>query len=431
MHPEMTERCVRVPGDKSVTHRALILAALASGRSRIVRPLIGADTRSTAAALRSMGVEVPELDPEVHVNGVGLHGLKSPGDVIDCGNSGTTARLLLGVLSGCAFEATLTGDASLRSRPMRRVTRPLEQMGAMFDELEQPDRLPIRVRGGALRPLHYDSPHASAQVKTAVLLAGLTGSADVSVTEPILSRDHTERMLTRVGVPLRTDRTKDGRVRVSLLPVPQIDAFDIDVPGDLSSAAFIAAHAFLTAPLPVRIQGVGLNPTRTGFLDVVRRMGAELAIENVRESCGEPLGDLVARRSVLRATCVDAAEVPSLVDEIPIIAMLAACAEGTTVIEGAGELRVKESDRIRTVVENLQAIGARAEERPDGMVIHGSGGVGELAGTVRVHDDHRIAMAFGVLAAAAGGGVHIDDPAAVDVSFPGFWDALSGAERSA
>ena len=422
---------MRVPGDKSVTHRALILAGLASGQSRIMRPLIGADTRSTAAALRSFGVAVPDLHHEVVIDGAGLRGLKAPQNVIDCGNSGTTARLLLGVLSGCAFEATLTGDASLRSRPMRRVTTPLELMGATFHELEQADRLPIRIRGGALRPLQYDSPHASAQVKTAVLLAGLTGSADVSVTEPVLSRDHTERMLSRIGVPLRSDLTKDGRVRISLSPVPQLDALDIDVPGDLSSAAFIAAHAFLTAAAPVRIEGVGINPTRIGFLDVVRRMGADLAIENVRESCGEPLGDLVAGRSVLRATSIGAAEVPSLVDEIPVIAMLAACAEGTTVIEGAGELRVKESDRIRTVVENLMAIGVRAEERPDGMVIHGSDDVSGLAGTVRVHDDHRIAMAFGVLSAAAGGGVKIDDPGAVDVSFPGFWDVLAGVEPRA
>ncbi|HSJ32804.1 MAG TPA: 3-phosphoshikimate 1-carboxyvinyltransferase [Longimicrobiales bacterium] len=431
MHPEIRERQLRVPGDKSITHRALILAALATGSSRIMRSLVGADTQSTAAALRSLGVSLPALTDDLTIEGAGLHGLRAAAGMIDCGNSGTTARLLMGALAGCPFDSTLTGDASLCSRPMRRVTVPLALMGAAFHELGAPDRLPIRMKGGALRPLHYDSPHASAQVKSAILLAGLTGSADVVVTEPFLSRDHTERMLGRLGVRLRRGLSADGRPEVALSPVAHLDAFEIEVPGDLSSAAFMIAHALLSASVPVRIRDVGLNPARTGFLDVVQRMGGRVSVENARESCGEPLGDIVVEQSTLQAAHITAAEVPSLVDEIPVLAVLAALADGTTVIEGAGELRVKESDRITAMVDNLMAVGAVAEERPDGLVVHGSpvrrGGGPPLRGDVRVHGDHRIAMAFGVLGAVTGGGVRVDDPDAVAVSFPGFWDMLAGS----
>jgi 3-phosphoshikimate 1-carboxyvinyltransferase len=418
-----TDTDVRVPGDKSITHRALILAGLATGRSRIRRPLLGADTRSTADAMRALGVDVAALSDDVIVAGAGLHGLHGTERVIDCGNSGTTARLLMGVLAGCPFESALTGDASLRSRPMRRVTAPLELMGATFHELGAPDRLPIRMQGGALRPLRYDSPHASAQVKSAIMLAGLTGSADVVITEPILSRDHTERMLARIGVPLRTGRRADGRIEVMLSPASQLAAFDIDIPGDISSAAFVAAFALLAASEPVRIRDVGLNPTRTGFIDVVHRMGGRLATDNVRESCGEPLGDIIVERSELRATRITADEIPSLVDEVPILAILAGRAAGTTVIEGAGELRLKETDRIRALVDNLKAVGVTAAEHRDGLEVQGSDHV--PAGSVRVHGDHRIAMAFGVLSAATGGSVQVDDPAAVDVSFPGFWEMIA------
>jgi len=418
-----TDTEVRVPGDKSITHRALILAGLATGRSRIRRPLIGADTRSTADAMRALGVDAAELSDDVIVTGAGLHGLHGSERVIDCGNSGTTARLLMGVLAGCPFESELTGDASLCSRPMRRVTAPLELMGATFHELGAPDRLPIRMQGGALRPLRYDSPHASAQVKSAIMLAGLTGSADVVITEPILSRDHTERMLARIGVPLRTGRRADGRIEVMLSPAPQLEAFDIDIPGDISSAAFIAAFALLAGSEPVRIRDVGLNPTRTGFIGVVHRMGGHLALDNVRESCGEPLGDIIVERSELRATRITADEMPSLIDEVPILAILAGRAAGTTIIEGAGELRLKESDRIRALVDNLNAVGVTAAEHRDGLEVQGSDRVPR--GSVRVHGDHRIAMAFGVLSAATGGSVQVDDPAVVDVSFPGFWELIA------
>ncbi|MGH7465349.1 MAG: 3-phosphoshikimate 1-carboxyvinyltransferase, partial [Longimicrobiales bacterium] len=266
-------------------------------------------------------------------------------------------------------------------------------------------------------------------VKSAILLAGLTGSADVVVTEPILSRDHTERMLRRLGVALRSGRRVDGLQEVTLSPAAQLDPFDIEVPGDISSAAFVAALVLLAGTAPVRIRDVGLNPTRTGFIEVVRRMGGRLTLENERESCGEPLGDIVAERSDLRATRISGDEMPSLVDEVPVLAVLAARAAGTTVIEGAGELRVKESDRIRAMVENLHAVGVTVEERTDGLEVQGSDR--PLAGLVRAHDDHRIAMSFGVLAAATGGAVRVDDPAAVAVSFPDFWDVMAGLAAEA
>lgn len=422
----MPRRTVRVPGDKSLTHRALILAALADGGSRIRRPLDGGDTRSTAAALRSLGCEVPELDAagEITIRGRGLRGLRAPTDAIDCGNSGTTARLLMGVLAAHRFGSTLTGDLSLRSRPMRRVTEPLSRMGAHFEELGEPDRLPIRIHGGPLDGIDYESPHASAQVKSAILLAGLVGGARVSITEPRLSRDHTERMLLRSSAVLHRDELDDGSARVTLEATDSLAPLDFDVPGDFSSAAFIIALACHAATDPVRIVDVGLNPTRTGLLDVLRRMGANIELDNVRESCGELLGDIVVRATALRATRVRIDEVPRLIDEIPVLAAIAVRADGTTRIEGASELRVKESDRIATMVANLRAIGVDAMELPDGLVIHGTDQ--PLAGSVRTHHDHRIAMAFGVLSAADHVDIAVDDPAIADVSYPGFWNMIHG-----
>jgi 3-phosphoshikimate 1-carboxyvinyltransferase len=420
-----SETVVQVPGDKSLTHRALMLAALASGRSRVRRPLVGGDTRSTADALRHLGCRIPSLDttPELVIDGVGLRGLREPDAHLDCGNSGTTARLLMGILAGQSFAAVLTGDASLRSRPMRRVTEPLARMGAHVEELEQADRLPIRLRGGALTGIDYVSPHASAQVKSAILLAGLTGGVRVSVTEPLPSRDHTESMLRRAGVSVDSHLRPDGSASVALAVADRIAPLDFDVPGDFSSAAFVLAFASLAAVEPVRVRDVGLNPTRTGFLDVLRRMGAHVHVERQRDSGGEQLGDVITAAAPLRGTTISASEIPALIDEIPVIAALAARAEGTTVIDGAGELRVKESDRIRALVANLQAIGVVADELPQGLVIHGTDG--PLAGRVRALHDHRIAMAFGVLAAAGRADIEIDDTAVVDVSFPDFWTMLA------
>jgi 3-phosphoshikimate 1-carboxyvinyltransferase len=416
-------RTFHVPGDKSLTHRALILACLADGVSRIRGLLVGGDTRSTAAALRLLGCDIPDLcdGAEIRIPGRGLRGLRPPAVVLDCGKSGTTARLLMGVLAGHPFPATLTGDGSLRSRPMRRVTDPLRRMGAAFRERGEPDRLPIEVHGGSLTAIDYESPHASAQVKSAVLLAGLVAGVPVSVREPLPSRDHTERLLAGMGADLVRDAGDGGGARVALQPPDRLPALDFEIPGDFSSAAFLLAFACL-AGRSIRVRDVGLNPGRTGFLRVLRRMGPEVTVENPHERCGEPVGDIVVSPAPLVATDVGGAEIPSLIDEVPVIAILAARAAGTTTISGAGELRVKESDRIAAVAGNLRRVGVEAEDLPEGMRIEGTGRA--LRGEVQTLHDHRIAMAFGLLAADPRNDVRIDEPAIVAVSFPRFWETL-------
>lgn len=423
----MSDRAVAatVPGDKSITHRALLLAALADGESRLRGLLAGGDPRATADVLRALGVDVPPLPPDgaaVRVRGRGLSGLRPPEKRLDCRNSGTTARLLLGILAGFPFAATVTGDESLRARPMRRVTEPLSRMGAGFTELGRPDRLPIRVVGGPLKPLQYAGVHASAQVKTALLLAGLTGGAEVRVTEPRASRDHSERMLDAMGVPVRRQFWPDGRHTVSVEPVRRLEPLDLVVPGDFSSAAFPAALALLAGGRPLRIRGVGVNPTRAGLLPVLERMGADIRVDGRRTVCGEPVGDLVVRPGPLRGTTVDGAEIPAMLDEVPVLAVLASLAEGETRITGAEELRVKESDRLAALARNLRALGADAEELPDGLVVRG--GERPLRGEARSFGDHRIAMAFGVLAALPIHDVRVDDFAIADISFPGYRDEL-------
>jgi 3-phosphoshikimate 1-carboxyvinyltransferase len=418
---------VRVPGDKSITHRALMLAALAEGESRLRGLLPGADCRSTAAVLRALGCEVPDPPAdggEIVVRGRGIGGWRAPDGVLDCGNSGTTARLMMGLLASRPFASTLTGDDSLRGRPMRRITGPLREMGAAFRELGAPDRLPVEVAGGALHGIHHRSPKASAQIKSAVLLAGLGGGVPVSVTEPVLSRDHTERMLRGAGEAVAT-AVVDAGVRIDLDPSTRpLPPLDLRVPGDPSSAAFLVALALLGDAGELRIRGVGVNPTRTGFFRLVERMGARIGYEDGRDEGGEPVADLVVRPSRLRGIEVAPHEVPDAIDEIPVLAALAARAEGETRITGAGELRVKETDRIAAVAENLRALGAEAEELEDGLVVRGSDR--PLSGRVRAFHDHRIAMAFGVLGALPGSSVEVDDPGVVEVSFPGFWELLRG-----
>lgn len=419
---------VTVPGDKSLTQRALILAALADGRSRLRGLLYGGDADSTAGALRALGADLPALPPdgsEIVIGGVGLGGLTAPARPLDLGNSGTGTRLLLGVLAGSGLRATLTGDASLRSRPMGRVTVPLEAMGAAFTFLEREDRLPLTVQGRRpLEPLDWTSPVASAQVKSAILLAGLTGRAFALVTEPRPSRDHTERMLTGVGARVISHAVHDGW-RVELRDPPaRIDGLDFTVPGDFSSAAFPLALAALGgAGAELTIERVGLNPTRTAFLDVLTRMGVAPDVSAAGSEAGaEPVGSVTVRPAALRATSVEGGEVPRLIDELPLVAVLGARAEGVTRIRDASELRAKESDRIAAMVENLRAVGVRAEELADGLEVEG--GDAPLSGRVRTHGDHRIAMAFGVLAASGPHDIEIDDPGAASVSFPGFWDLL-------
>lgn len=419
---------VRVPGDKSLTQRALVLAALADGRSRLSGLLYGGDAESTAGALRALGAEVGPLPAgggEVSVRGRGLRGWRRPDRPLDLGNSGTGTRLLMGALAGTGLEVSLTGDDSLRGRPMRRVTEPLAAMGAEVRWLETEDRLPLTLRGRhPLRPVEWDSPVASAQVKSALLLAGLTGSAFVIVSEPHRSRDHTERMLATVGAPVISHPAR-GRWQVELRDPPErIEPLDFKVPGDVSSAAFLLALAALGGTRgPLEVEGVGLNPTRTAFLDVLERMGASLYTRiDASAGNGEPVGDVVAGPGALHGVALAEEEVPFLIDELPLVAVLGARASGETRITGAGELRHKESDRIATTVRNLRAVGVEAEELPDGMVVRG--GDAPLAGRIETRGDHRIAMAFGVLGALPGNAITIDDPGAADVSFPGFWDQL-------
>jgi 3-phosphoshikimate 1-carboxyvinyltransferase len=352
----------------------------------------------------------------LRVTGVGKRGLRAPSSDIDCANSGTSARLLAGVLAAHHFTARLVGDASLSRRPMRRVARPLGAMGATLQS-ENGDGLPMRIAGGALRSIDWESETASAQVKSAILLAGYNASVPVSIAEPFRSRDHTERMMRAFGARIET-----GDRDVRFIPDGSLRSFDLAIPGDPSSAAFFVAAAMLASEGELRLLGVGLNPTRSGFLDLARRMGARIDVEDAREESYEPVGTLVCRPGSLEGITVSGGDVPGCIDELPLLAVLATQAEGETMVSGAAELRVKESDRISTVVTNLRALGAQAEEQPDGFVVTGTRA--PLRGTVRTHGDHRIAMAFGVLAAIPGNDITIDDTACVAVSYPGFWDDL-------
>lgn len=410
---------IRVPGDKSISHRALIFAALASGTSRVTGILDSHDVRSTASVLRALGVDVPSLGPAMTLSGVGLAGLGAPAGDLDCGNSGTTARLMAGVAAARPFTSRFVGDESLSKRPMRRIIRPLEAMGARV-HCERGDGLPMVVYGAPLRSVDWQSEVASAQVKSAILLAGLVAGVPVSVTEPLLSRDHTERMLAARGA---TVRRHEGTVWLEATTA--LAAADVDVPADPSSAAFFAALAAMADGGDLLLTDVCVNPTRTGFLQLLRRMGARVEILEETVRGGEPVATLRVSAGALVGVDIGGYEVPSMIDELPLAACLAARAEGTTRITGAGELRVKESDRIATVVFNLRALGVDAEELPDGMVVHGSRA--PLRGAVVTHGDHRIAMAFGVLGATEGAAVEIDDRACTDVSFPGFWDLLAQA----
>lgn len=409
---------MRVPGDKSISHRALMLAALGSGRSRIRGLLCSADIESTAGVLRALGAIIPPLDSaEVVVEGLGLRGLRAPAADLDCGNSGTSTRLLAGIVAGAGLHARFTGDASLSARPMRRVARPLEAMGARV-ELAEHGGLPMTVRGGPLRGLTWHSEVASAQVKSAILLAGLVADVPVEVHEPAATRDHTERMLRARGADIRTDG-----LAVSFVPGARLDAADTEVPGDPSSAAFFAGLAALGASEPLTIEAISVNPLRIGALRVLRRMGARVTYGASAEQGGESVASVTVGPSALRGVTITADEVPALIDELPLLACVAARAEGETRVTGAEELRVKESDRIRAIVANLRALGADAEELPDGLVVRGSDR--PLRGTVRTHADHRIAMAFGVLGAVAGNDVTIDDPSCASVSYPTFWHDLA------
>jgi 3-phosphoshikimate 1-carboxyvinyltransferase len=417
---------VKLPGDKSISHRALILAAIGAGRSEITHLLGAADIRSMQGALEQLGVEIEQSSDCVTVHGVGGR-LKRSGQTLDCGNSGTTARLMSGVVAGSGIDATLIGDESLTKRPMRRVAEPLQAMGARV-EVSTEGGLPMTVHGAQLRDTEWNATISSAQVKSAVLLAGLLGGVRVVHTEPVLSRDHTERMLAARGAVLKQE---DRGRRVTLEKGHELAASDMRIPGDPSSAAFLAGLAAVADDGELKLEGICLNPTRTGAFSVLGRMGARVSIDLDDIEGGEPYGDVVVRNGALHGTRVVAHEVPSLVDELPLIACVAAMAEGETIISGAGELRVKESDRISTVVEGLRAIGADAEELPEGIRVVGRrrGDRKPLRGRVRTEGDHRIAMAFGVLSAVPGNAIIVDDPACVSISYPDFWRDIATVRR--
>lgn len=415
------EGTVRAPGDKSVSHRALMLAGVAVGETRIDGLLEGEDVLATAAALRALGVEAERTGPGCwRIHGRGVGGLVEPEDVLDMGNSGTAARLLLGLLATHRLAATLTGDASLRSRPMRRVSEPLSRFGASFHGRAD-GRLPLTILGADCPvPVRYELPVASAQVKSAVLLAGLNTPGETVVVEPSPTRDHTERMLRHFGACVRQE---EGGV-VRLTGEPELAARPVSVPGDISSAAFLLAAAAIRPGSHVTVTGVGLNPGRIGLVETLREMGAGIAVANERVEGGEPVGDVTLAWSRLSAVDVPPERVPSMIDEFPILAVVAAFAEGTTRMSGLAELRVKESDRLGAMAAGLAACGVEVRESADTLEVQG----GQPRGGVRIASrlDHRIAMAFMVLGMGAREAVRIDDIAPVATSFPGFVGLMNG-----
>ncbi|MCE2397807.1 MAG: 3-phosphoshikimate 1-carboxyvinyltransferase [Gemmatimonadetes bacterium] len=421
---------VAVPADKSIAQRALILSAMASGESVLRGALGGLDTRSTAAALAALGVESSRpggTGPgDLRICGRGLASWSSPDGVLDLGNSGTGARLLAGAIAAQPISAVLVGDRSLSRRPMARIARPLGRMGAGVEYLDKAGRLPMRVTGGTLAPLAHESSVASAQVKSALLLAGVGAGVPIEVREPVRSRDHTERLLGAMGAAVAEGEADGGwRVRVPR-PPSGLEPIELEIPGDFSSSAFLIAAWVLGRPGDViEVRGVGVNPTRTGFLGVLSRMGAKVEVAERERRAGEAVGEVRvwAPSERLRPVEVGRDEVPALIDELPLVAVLAARAEGVTTITGAGELRVKESDRLEALARNLQGVGVAAEETPDGLVVEGTGR--RLRGGVRSFGDHRIAMAFGALNADPGCSVEVLDGEVAEVSYPGFWRTLA------
>ena len=405
---------LRVPGDKSISHRAIMLGALAQGTTRVRGFLEGEDALATVAAFRAMGVQIDgPADGEVTVHGVGLHGLRAPSAALDLGNAGTGMRLLCGLLAGQPFDSELTGDASLRSRPMGRVIDPLSAMGAQIESAAG-GRPPLRIRGGRrLHGMHYELPMASAQVKSCVLLAGLYSEGETSVTEPAPTRDHTERMLGGFGYALR----RDGAT-VALRGGGELRACAIDVPADISSAAFFLVGASIAPGSDLTLQHVGINPTRTGVINILRQMGADITLDNEREVGGEPVADLRVRHAPLHGIDIPLEQVPLAIDEFPVLFVAAACARGTTRLRGAQELRVKESDRIAAMAEGLATLGVDNQVLDDGIIIEGATQLG--GGEFRTFGDHRIAMSFAIAALRASEPITVLDCQHVATSFPGF-----------
>ena len=408
-----------VPGDKSISHRSVMFGALSEGITEAENFLTGADCLSTISCFRQMGISVEQNGTSVVVHGKGLHGLTRPSGIIDAGNSGTTVRLLSGILAGQPFDSMITGDASIQKRPMKRVMTPLSQMGASITSVHENGCAPLQIKGSPLHGIHYLSPVASAQVKSCVLLAGLYADAPTSVTEPAISRNHSELMLRYFGADIQCEGTTS-----TVLPDPRLVGQKVNVPGDISSAAYFIAAALLVPGSEVLLKNVGINPTRDGMLRVVRAMGGDVTLVNENTDGAEPCADLLIRSSSLHATTIEGELIPTLIDELPVIAVLAAFAEGTTVIKDAAELKVKESDRIAVMAENLKRMGADVEPTDDGMIIHG--GRPLHGATINPYLDHRIAMSFAVAALAADGETKIQDADCVKISYPGFYTDLEG-----
>lgn len=413
---------VTVPGDKSVSHRSVMLGAISKGTTSISNFLEGADCLSTIDCFRKMGIEIERNPEEILIHGKGLHGLTAPSDILDVGNSGTTVRLLSGILAGQRFSSTLTGDESIQKRPMKRIITPLGAMGGDVKSIRGNDCVPLQIQGRTLKGIHYDSPVSSAQVKSCVLLAGLYADGPTSVTEPYLSRNHSELMLRSFGA---TVTSKDTTVTIE--PGPELTGQKLQVPGDISSAAYFIAAGLLVPGSELLIKNVGTNPTRDGILRVCRQMGADIQLLNQREQGQEPTADLLVKYSALKGTVIQGGLIPTLIDELPVIAVMAAFADGTTVIKDAQELKVKESNRLDIIVHHLQAMGADVTPTEDGMIIQG--GALLHGAELDSHMDHRIAMSFAVAGLAAEGETTIRRADCVNISYPKFYEDLQSLQR--
>lgn len=420
---------ITVPGDKSISHRSIMLGSIALGTTEITNFPEGADCLSTIDCFRKMGIIIEKNKNAILVRGRGMHGLSAPSGILNTGNSGTTTRLISGILAGQGFTSVLSGDASLNFRPMKRIMTPLNLMGAHITSIHQNGRAPLRIEPGVLHGIHYQSPMASAQVKSAVLLAGLYADGISSVTEPALSRNHTELMLQNFGAMLNTTFHNGGAVTAEISPCEELYGQQLCIPGDISSAAYFIAAGLLTPGSELLIKNVGINMTRTGFLEVCKDMGADITLLNQSIEGGEPRSDILVRTSALHGTTIGGSRIPTLIDEIPMIAILAACAEGTTVIKDAAELKVKETNRIDTVTTGLRAMGVKITSTEDGMIIEGDGipdtTNAPLQGAhIHSFSDHRIAMAFSIAGLVAEGETIIEDSQCVDISYPEFFETL-------
>lgn len=413
---------VTIPGDKSISHRSVMFGAIAKGTTEIANFLQGADCLATIGCFQSMGIDIENTPDRILVHGRGLHGLTKPSGILNTGNSGTTTRLISGILAGQSFSTVLSGDESLNSRPMARIMEPLNSMGARITSINGNNCAPLQIDPGALHGFSYESNVASAQVKSAILLAGLYADGETSVTEPVLSRNHTELMLNSFGARVSSRTEADGRALASVLPCEELYGQKITVPGDISSAAYFIAAGLLVPGSEILIKNVGINPTRAGLLTVCENMGADITYLSKTSAGGEPVADILVKHSPLEAVTVEGSIIPTLIDELPMIAVMAAFAEGTTIIRDAAELKVKETNRINTVTENLKAMGADVTPTDDGMVIRGCG---TLKGArINSHLDHRIAMAFAIAGLAATGTTVIEGSRCVDVSYPAFFETL-------